>query len=213
MPSKSPLERRRTEFIANLKHIYLAASDNARIDGEAWYPRARAIVNEWSSYYQMPVSQVACIIAAISPQCDWERNLIIADDVLAGNVASIGGAILSNVSKARIIRNTEDMGAQTDYHALMLRLFPGGPKVNSFAYNLAGNNRMVTVDTHAVQAAFGSVTANWSSKWTPYRIIAECYAQVADFYGIAPSTFQAIIWCAWKEKYPAEVKRMRRARW
>lgn len=211
--TKSPLEFKRPLFIANLKHVYLAASDNARLDGTDWYPKARRIVTEWSGTYGTTVEQTACIVSAISPQCDWERNLIIADDVLAGRVASIGGAILSNVSKSRIIRNTQSMGAQTDYHALMLKLFPMGPKVNSFAYNLAGNDRMVTIDVHAIQAAFNDVLVNVHPKWTPYRIIAECYAQVARFYGMQPATLQAIIWCAWKEKHPAVHKRAQRRNW
>lgn len=206
--SKSPLEARRSLFVANLLAIYANASRKARTDGASWYPNARRIVREWSDTYSLPRACVASVVAAISPQCEWPRNLVIADDVLAERAQSVGGALHVNVSKARAIR-----ARGADSLDVMIELFPYGPKVNSFAHNLAGDDGVVTVDTHAIQAAFDDVRVTINPKWTPYRIIAECYAIAARKVGIPPATFQAIIWHAWKEKHTRVSKIRERARW
>ena len=206
--SKSPYETRRAELVKNLVDAYLHASPAARHDGHAWYPKARRIVAEWAESYALPINTVASVVAAISPQCDWSRNLVIADDVLAERAISIGGALHKNIDKARRIRTSPN-------HTLasMMQLFPHGPKVNCFAWNLAGNDRIVTIDTHMGQAACADVTATPRLAWVVYRIFAECTTIAATRVGIMPATFQAIVWHAWKERYPRTEKRKKRARW
>lgn len=201
-------EPRRTELVENLLSIYADASPSARELGRAWYPKARTIVREWSESYLLPLNTVACVVAAISPQCDWQRNLIIADDVLADRAVSIGGALHKNIDKARaiLVEQSGSLGA-------MMKFFPSGPKVNCFAYNLAGSDALVTVDGHATQAALNDMRSRVTLKWTPYRIFAECYASAAVRVAVQPATFQAIIWHAWKERYPRVVKIRERSRW
>jgi hypothetical protein len=181
--------------------VYSAASPSALTLGRAWYPKARGIVREWSESYLLPLNTVACVVAALSPQCDWARNLIIADDILSDRPISIGGALHANIAKARSI-----LAQQTGSLDAMLHWFPYGPKVNSFAANLAGIDTLVTVDTHASQAALNDVRSTVILKWTPYRIFAECYVVASERVSIAPATFQAIVWHAWKERYPKGVK-------
>ena len=197
---------RKPELIANLVGLYrgqTTAEDKAL--GVAWYPTARAIVREWADTYDLPIATVACVMAAISPQCNWERNLVIAADVLSGSAVSIGGALHVNVAKAR--RILEDKATAT------LEYFPTGPKVASFALNLAGNDNAITVDGHAAQAAVADVQARFTLPWTPYLIFAECYERAADTVGLAGAEFQAIIWHTWKRKYPWGVKQKLRQQW
>lgn len=200
----------------NLVRLYGQAVAADHIAGTEWYPRARAIVGEWATYYGYTHDTVACVIAAISPRCSWERNLVIANDVLSERPPSIG-ALRANVDKAIALRNedTNDAyfgpdGEQPTSDAIstrMLRRFPGGPKVNCFAHNLAGHDDVVTVDTHAVQAALNDPIAVYGIGWTPYREFARAYVTAASAVGVPPATFQAILWCAWKRLYPAADKR------
>lgn len=206
--SRSPLEAHRETFTRNLLAVYANAPQAARVDGARWYPDARRIVREWSETYALPLATVACVTAAISPQCEWSRNLIIADDVLASRAVSVGGALPVNVTKARAI--LQDAPTST---LAMLRYFPSGPKVNSFAANLAGDDVLVTVDTHALQAAFGDVTVTRTLKWPAYTVLAECYASAALRVGLAGPTFQAIVWHAWKLAHPRVSKLQARRRW
>ena len=66
----------------NLLKLYSARIEQDDSLGRAWYPNAHRIVRDWSDTYSQSIATVACVIAAISPQIDWERNLIVADDVL-----------------------------------------------------------------------------------------------------------------------------------
>jgi hypothetical protein len=193
----------------NLVRLYYQSSVNAQTLGASWYPKARSIVAEWSANYVVSRDTVACVIAAISPQCEWERNLIIADDVLAERGQSIGGALHVNVGKARRLRDIA--GALGDSSTLsiaerMAASFPSGPKVYCFAQNLAGDDSLVTVDTHATQAALNDVRSRVTLNWNRYRLVALAYAQAANQCRVLPTTFQAVTWHAWKERYPRMVK-------
>ena len=197
--------RRIPELRRNITLLYRRHTIDADIvAGTSWYPNARHIVMEWATHYGYHDVTVACVIAALSPQCSWERNLIIADDILAGRTPSLG-ALRKNVAKAQAIRLKPAPN--------LLHYFPHGPKVFSFACNLAGDDSFVTVDTHMMQAALADVQANYQLPWTPYSIFAQCYQDVAIAQGIAPATFQAILWHTWKRLHPAARKRIDRQQW
>ena len=190
---------------SNLAELYAKASPDDRSLGRAWYPKAHYLMQEWAIHYGYDVGTVACVTAALSPQVEWGRNLIVANDLLAGRPPSIGGVIQSNILKAqRILR---DRAHQT------LDYFPQGPKVASFACNLAGDFDWVTVDTHAMQAALNDVQASYRLNWTRYATFAEVYRRAALEAGEEPAIFQAIIWHYWKRTYPRTYKLMERRQW
>jgi hypothetical protein len=192
---------------ANLLRVYHKATESERIAGADWYPSARRIVGEWANTYRYHDATVACVIAALSPQCPWERNLIIADDLLANRAPSIG-AIRSNVRKACILRDQTDSAELLDTAENRIgRVFSSGPKVTCFAGNLAGNDTLVTVDTHASQAAIGNPAITLYLRWPQYTQIAVAYVDAATRLHLAPSTFQATVWLTWKRLYPAALKR------
>lgn len=171
-------------------------------DGEAgamWYPNAHKIVCEWANTFSLPIATVAAVVAAISPQVEWSRNLIIADDILSERPPSIGGALHLNLRKAERIRRERITDTRV--------CFASGPKVHNFSLNLAGNFSVVTVDAHAAQAALDDPTFSAGLKPTTYTLIAECYQTAARTLGCEPATLQAILWLTWKRLYPAAEKR------
>ncbi len=199
----SKYDARIPEMTRNLVTLYRRKTIAADIAlGLAWYPEAWRIVSEWATHYGRHDAVVACVIAAISPQCAWERNLIIADDILAERPVSVGGALHTNLAKARAMLACEP----TEGNTLITQFFKSGPKVSAFALNLQGHTNVVTVDTHALQAALADVTANVCLKWQPYQSFAQAYTNAADKLGIPPCHFQAIIWHTWKRLYPKGVK-------
>lgn len=197
-------DSRKPELQMNLRRLYRQATPADLALGTAWYPAAHRIVCEWSESYGLSIATVACIIAALSPQVEWSRNLIMADDILADRYPSIGG-IHKNIQKAHNIRNHR---ADT-----MLPYFPGGPKVASFAKNLAGDMDYVTIDGHAAQAALNNVRSTVALTWGPYTVFAGCYDTVGRSLGHSPAEFQAIIWHIWKRQYPRVNKLALRKRW
>lgn len=198
-------DARRSELTRNLLRVYKRRTIADSTAGATWYPNAHKIVCEWADTYGYSIATVAAVIAAISPQCEWNRNLVIADDLLAGRPPSIGGALQSNIRKARIIRDNRLSDTR--------EVFAHGPKVYHFARNLAGDSSVVTVDTHAVQAALDNVLSTVTLRWTPYLVFADCYARAAERVKVAPADFQAIIWHIWKREHPTRAKIATRAQW
>jgi len=190
---------------ANLLSLFDSRTASDEALGSVWYDNAHKLVLEWADTYSLPIATVASVVAAISPQVEWSRNLIIADDILAGRPASIGGAIRLNIDKAIRIRN----GRLTS----TLDVMPGGPKVASFAANLSGDLSVVTVDTHASQAALNNPLATVRLNWKHYTEFAEAYRYAAFKANREPAVFQAIIWHIWKRLHPTATKRVARRQW
>ena len=190
----------------NIAHVYSLATAQEHTDGMTWYPRVHAIVCDWADTFERSIANVACVVAALSPQCAWTRNLIIAADVLSGNPPSIGGSITSFLRIAERIR--DDRATDT------VTYFKQGCKVRSFAANLAGNFDIVTVDTHGAQVAAGCPKANLRvDTWARYEPVARAYVETAQHIGIRPSELQAITWLVWKRLYPQGRKIALRSRW
>lgn len=197
-------DSRTAELERNLLTLYRDALPCDVSLGERWYPEAHRIVVEWSGAYGYSIATVASVIAALSPQQEWTRNLIQADDCLAGRYPSVRG-IAANYDKAERIR-VERADSPMGY-------FKSAPKVCSFARNLAGDMDYVTVDTHATQAALNDVQLTVTLKWNRYVLFALCYERAARKVHRSPAEFQAIIWHTWKRKYPVERKRQLRRQW
>lgn len=192
-------------YATNLIRLYRDdVTESERAAGRVWYPNATAIMREWSDTYSLPLATVASVTAALSPQLEWTRNLVIADDVLAQREPSIGGALFSNIEKATKIRAGSTIA----------QVFKAAPKVASFAVNLAGDyDHAVTVDTHAAQAAVASPLANVRLTIPAYSAFVDAYTRAAYMAGLPPAYFQATIWLAWKRMHPAAVKRVARRQW
>jgi hypothetical protein len=196
--NKSPHAKNVARYKRNLRKVYARATDADKKEGLAWYPTAQGGCETWARGFGLDARTVACVIAAISPQCDWTSNLRIAFELISGQTTVTGGALRANVYKARAIlanRATE----VTNY-------FKVAPKVTAFSQNLSGVRRAVTVDAHAAQAATNNLNVN-TVRPAAYIVFAECYRAVADELGIDPRDFQAIVWCAWKRRYSPERKR------
>ncbi|MGH8596893.1 MAG: DUF7178 family protein [Gammaproteobacteria bacterium] len=197
---------RRAELTRNLLTVYSQAINADITAGLTWYPSAVSGVHAWASVFALPPATVACVIAAISPQCNWADNLRIALALLQGRlVGNGGGALMTNIGKAERVL--------TDRATDLAPYFKSGPKVTSFARNLQGIGTAVTVDTHAAQAALGDVRSTVSLKQTPYDIFADCYRDAALQTNLRPCDFQAIVWHIWKRQYPRTRKIGMRRQW
>lgn len=202
---KSQFHPRIAEMARNLRHLYHHSTTTGDVAlGSVWYDDAYLIMREWSATYGYSIATCAAVTAALSPQLPWTRNLIIADDILAGRVPSIG-ALRVNVAKAQTLCNAREGDTRT--------VFKSAPKVLNFSRNLAGDYSFVTVDTHALQAALCDVEIVLGLKETAYDAFALAYAKAAKSVDLEPAIFQAIIWHTWKRLFPPALKRSRRRQW
>lgn len=194
------------EMARNLRHLWATETTNGdRALGLPWYDDAFRIMREWSDAYGYSIATCAAVTAALSPQCNWNRNLIVADDILAGRGASVGGPLHINIAKATALRDARESDTRT--------VFKSGPKVLNFSQNLAGNYTGVTVDTHAAQAALCDVEATPYLTQVVYDCFAASYRHAAISLDLEPAVFQAVIWHTWKRMYPRIVKIRRRTQW
>lgn len=187
---------------ANFRALYALATPDEIASGRAWYDSARETIVQWANASGRSVANVAALVAVLSPQCDWERNLAAAFALLNGDTVG-AGPLPTSVEKARRVLD-ENL---TDTRAVM----PTGNKVAAFAANLAGDNDAVTIDTHMVEASRNSPDAIASfPKDAAYAQLAFAVKLAADEVAESPAALQAIVWVVWKRLHPAGRKRAHR---
>jgi len=175
--------------------------------GQQWYPRARAWIAKIADRNHMTVGQVASIVAALSPNVSWEHNMHTAEELIEGRLDVYQG-YRTNLDKAKRLLHS---GGGPDK---LGELFPRGFKVCPFALNLSGCDDIVTVDTHAIQAAHNDplTTVMYIRSRIDYTQYAQVYREAAVRTGYKPAEFQAIVWLVWKRLHPTSIKRPARAR-
>lgn len=176
-------------MVDNILAIYREASPAELVEGAGWYAEASDFARELSEVNDITYRQACGIIAALSPQTSWDRNVELAARFAAtGECEHFSDAL----AKAKAIRKGADP-------ADVLR----GRKVRSFFANIYRPNTSgaITVDRHAVSIALGY---NWHpaekvlERMGAYTMVASAYRTAARILGIAPQQVQAITWLAWR---------------
>ena len=84
--SKLSPEEGSEAFIEHVKDNLLWIHDKipaeTRERSKLWYDGARAITDRWSEQYGLPDASVAGVLAALSPQMDWYKNVSLAERVI-----------------------------------------------------------------------------------------------------------------------------------
>lgn len=177
---------------ANLAATLADATRAEQDTGLAWYDTAHTFTIGLADRYDLPLEHAAGIIAALSPGCDWERNLTLADTMAATGDCRhpFGNAI----RKARAIW-TGALPSET----------LGGDKVRNFFCNILAPGCIgpVTIDRHAVSVLVGHKVEGLPSRKGYYERCAKVYREAAAQAGLAPHQVQAISWLAWRRNNPA----------
>ncbi len=163
-------------------------------DQRDWYVIYSHLLKVRAAKHGISHAQAVGIFAALSPSTDIDRNLRLADTMMAtGDCAHAYGEA---ITKARRILNGE-----APYKVL------GGRKVRSFYRNLMYPHTQghVTVDRHAIAIAYGKTLTDAEAKILQrpgaYAIIAGCYRTIARDYDLLPHQVQSITWEHWRKHY------------
>jgi hypothetical protein len=191
----------------NLDRAWVEATPEQREDGMGWYARAHAACVVMGEKYNLPVTAVCGVIAALSPGRGWEINLRDAQEFLHAfskgargkdlpAVGTYGGA---NLRKAeRCARGEEPL------------LVLGGLKVRAFYTCLANPPDPVTVclDRHMKYAARGERLSDRESAITPveYRTLVKHFQRGARNAKVLPSQYQAVLWVVWRDRREDQYK-------
>lgn len=184
--------------IKNRLHQHFKKCSRAEINqGKAWYNNANEFAAGLSAKYELPIEVICGVIAALSPQKDWELNKVCTVSFFNGNKKGLSTKI--NVNKAIEIRDTKDIN---DIPSILLGKYDGF-KTHAFYHNLSKPKGCdhVTLDRHAIGLAFFSDYTTYDRirlTKAQYNYIQDNYKAVAAFYGLLPHELQAILWIYWR---------------
>lgn len=188
----------------NILAIFFAATEAERSQGASWYQQARESTDAIAARHGLSSRVVAGIIAALSPNNRWHRNLADADAIcrayMLGSVDDAAAVKVStyhaNKHKALSILNGADP----------LDVL-GGLKVRAFFANILGCRDSVCIDGHAYTI--------WIGQYLPMRKVPKISSRlyhsiVADYIKATetinfildadylPCQIQAITWTTWR---------------
>jgi len=198
-------------LVNNILSVYNSATLTEKADGINWYNDARQICKRLAEKYEQSFETVCYVMAALSPNNKWQRNILDTERVLNlfhsgelrvrvfqyGNgdkeaLKGIACTYTANLIKANAILETNDFSHLK------------GLKVNNFAQNICSpENDAVTIDYHAISIALGvrhtiDTVKSVNYKGKNYEKFVNAYKIAANEIGIKPFELQAITWTAWR---------------
>lgn len=190
-----------TNYVRNILKVYRRATQDDTANGIEWYDRAKREAEDIASLYGLPVRTVVGVMAALSPNNKWVRNVKDADTMCK---AWVYGDCLSDfkVSCYNTMKDkawsilVDELDDDTD---ILTRL--NGQKIRSFYSNILGLDE-VTIDGHALNIARGKREGLTSDKTNmgkrEYRELQAAYVKAALRVKVKPHVLQAITWTTWK---------------
>ena len=185
----------------NIRAVFDRATPADIAEGIAWYAEARENCARMSELYGIPVDAAAGMVAALSPNAKWERNLrdawALAGALAAGHSPDTVKCQTYGANKVKAVQIWQAAKIGLPYAGIAK-----GRKVTSFASNIAsgGEDDAVTVDFHAYGIAQGRkfTTATATFGAPVYRLISAAYRKVAQDVGITAPQLQAVTWLVWR---------------
>ena len=184
VPSRSVMVRR-------IVRQYRAASSAQLREGAEWYPRVRLMLAGLADRYGVTTSVAAAVFAETSPRVPVRDNMRMAAQIMRGDawyeVAGMSDRVHAGV------RALGDGGANLEFDR-------GGRlcrsrKVRSFAANVMGDTRRVTVDTWAMRVAGVDVNQVEQVEGGGYVAVECAFRRAAEVVGVDPRRLQATVWC------------------
>ena len=190
-------------MIYNIISVYRDADKTQHAEGLLWYSDAQRAAHNIAVEYDVPVYLVVAVIAALSPNNKWSRNVTNAD-ALIGAFVNGDGLLSVKVSTYHAMKRKawDILVARPDYDGAKRML--KGQKITSFFMDIMGEFN-VTIDGHARNIAYGE-RVGWTDDRTnigvrEYRALQAAYEEAARRGGLMPYQLQAITWRVWRDRH------------
>jgi len=186
----------------NILAVFFTANAAELQHGAHWYPDAFAACETIAQSYGIPVNTVAGVVAALSPNNKWSRNIIDADNIC--RLYTSGGHDDAAQCKVSTFNGNKQKALQILSGIEPLEVL-GGLKVRAFYSCILGDDA-VCVDGHAFAIWKGErIPTTKTPKISPklYNAIAADYRNAAStINGILDTSYsvaqvQAITWSVW----------------
>ena len=188
----------------NIKRIYNKATPQEIIEGVAWYAKAQEDAKNIAVQYDIPLSTVVGVIASLSPNNKWERNVINARDLIEGFLngeykESIKVSTYHPMKDKAWSILTDMLQEPSD---ILTRL--NGQKIKSFFECIMGYDACC-IDGHAYNIwrgeRFGLTTDKTNIGKKLYAEIQTDYVKLAKQLGRKAYEVQAITWVVWRREH------------
>ena len=202
-------------MIENIKGVYYLSKAYEKKHGEIWYKVANKSCSTIAKKVGMHSAIVVGVLAALSPNNKWERNVIDAENMCIAYKSDIPlddvKVCTYNANKQKAIKilgilDSGSMDLENDIRDIL-----NGNKVKAFfdcIYSYETNKTTVCIDGHAKaiyigeKLALSSNSSNVTNK--QYRVISQAYIdatkEINESEGTSylPYQIQAITWVAWR---------------
>jgi hypothetical protein len=182
----------------NILAVYAQATTVEQHNGSLWYSRAREAATELSKKYNCTIEAVVGVIAALSPNVRWEKNLAAAEELIKAYTYDLPlDTLRLPCYKTNVLKAWEILSGSPPLTVLR------GNKVTHF-YSCILYGYGLCVDGHAYCVWYGS---RMSIREVPrisdkmYNQVAYDYHTVASELGIPAHQLQAITWCVWRRMH------------
>ena len=157
-----------------------------------WYREAFDTCLQLAGEFDLPVNDVAWVVATLSPHLSWHFNLQSAISFL-----SSWRGIPYHYTNCAYGRQTYKCEL---YMLGELSGLPTGRKVHAFYHNLLLDYSHVTIDRHAWRIAYlgarGLEKESGDGEFgdVDFRVCVKAYRTVAEQLNITPALLQSIVW-------------------
>ena len=192
-------------MIDNIIKIYKLATPEEKRDGIVWYANAYSDCNRVALDLSVPVHIVTGVVAALSPNNKWDRNVVNARELIQAFVNGDGMDSVKvstyHTMKRKAWTILEDM---LDHEGVIALL--NGQKIVSFYRNIMGDDTC-TVDGHAKNIYYGKRHGLTDDKTNvgkkEYKIISDAYVKAGkrvrvNGRSLKAFEIQAITWVVWR---------------
>ena len=174
------------EMVEAVLVTYDRATVMQRVDGDAWYPTARRIVEEIAGRSDIDLHRIAHALAALSPRNPWRWNVM---DAWAFTMAvSLGKPMPTGTTFGHNQRMAWTALSEDGQPWLSSAL-----KVRNFVAAIMGDETAVVVDVWAMRVVTGGQITSPNSD-AEYRDVCWAYTEAARILGVSPRTTQAVTW-------------------
>ena len=191
--------------IENIISVYRMATPEEKRDGIVWYANAYADCKRIAVDCDVPIHIVVGVVAALSPNNKWDRNVTNARDLIEGY---LNGDHVENikVSTYNAMKNKAwaILEAMPDTDNVITIL--NGQKITSFYQNIMGYDTC-TVDGHAKNIFYGVRHGLTDDKTNvgkrEYKEISQAYVDAGKRVRVngrplKAFEIQAITWVVWR---------------
>ena len=190
-------------MIHNITSVYRDADETQHAEGLLWDEQAKREAYHIALKHDVPVYIAVAVIAALSPNNKWARNLVNADALIGAFVNGDGIDSVKVSTYHKMKQKAWDiLAARPSYNGAkdMLK----GQKITSFFMDIMGEFN-VTIDGHARNIAYGErvgLTDDRSNIGVrEYRALQAAYEAAAERLGLMPYQLQAITWRVWRDRH------------